>query len=61
VTAQEWLFVDRLAGEGLLRSRIANHLAVVRAIYRRACRPTRRLVDANPTIRRASAGRQGHP
>jgi integrase len=51
VTPREWqFFVDRLAGEGLSRSRIANHLAVVRAIYGWACRPTRRLVDANPTI-----------
>jgi len=51
VTAREWqLFVDRLAAEGLSRSRIANHLAVVRAIYGWASRPTRRLVEANPTI-----------
>jgi integrase len=51
IRAREWqLFVDRLAREGLSRSRIANHLAVVRAIYGWACRPTRRLVAANPTI-----------
>jgi integrase len=51
ITAQEWqVFVDRLARSGLSRSRIANHLAVVRAIYSWACRPTRRLVPANPTI-----------
>jgi integrase len=51
ISAQEWqLFVDTLARDGLSRSRIANHLAVVRAIYSWACRPTRRLVPANPTI-----------
>jgi integrase len=51
INSQEWqLFVDRLARDGLSRSRIANHLAVVRAIYSWACRPTRRLVPANPTI-----------
>lgn len=44
------MFVDRLARGGLSRSRIANHLAVVRAIYSWACRPTRQLVQANPTI-----------
>jgi integrase len=51
VSAREWqLFVDRLARAGLSRSRIANHLAVVRAIYAWACRPTRRLVAENQTI-----------
>ncbi|MGI8863749.1 MAG: tyrosine-type recombinase/integrase [Solirubrobacteraceae bacterium] len=51
IGAPEWqLFVDTLARDGLSRSRIANHLAVVRAIYSWACRPTRRLVAANPTI-----------
>jgi len=51
ISAQEWqLFVDSLARDGLSRSRIAHHLAVVRAIYSWACRPTRRLVPANPTI-----------
>jgi integrase len=51
IDSQEWqMFVDRLAREGLSRSRIANHLAVVRAIYSWASRPTRRLVAANPTI-----------
>ena len=51
VSAREWqLFVDRLAREGLSRSRIANHLAVVRAIYAWASRPTRRLVAENRTI-----------
>ena len=51
IGAREWqLFVDTLARRGLSRSRIANHLAVVRAIYAWAARPTRRLVAANPTI-----------
>jgi integrase len=51
ISAPEWqTFVDRLARDGLSRSRIANHLAVVRAIYSWACRPSRRLVPANPTI-----------
>jgi len=51
IGAREWqLFVDTLARDGLSRSRISNHLAVVRAIYSWACRPTRRLVLANPTI-----------
>jgi integrase len=51
VSAREWqVFVDRLAREGLSRSRIANHLAVVRAIYAWATRPTRRLVAENKTI-----------
>ena len=51
VSSREWqLFVDRLAREGLSRSRIANHFSVVRAIYGWACRPTRRLVAENPTI-----------
>ena len=51
IDAREWqFFVDRLAKSGLSRSRIANHLAVVRAIYAWACRPTRRLVSTNPTI-----------
>ena len=42
---QSW--VDRLSREGLSRSRIANHLAVARAIYGWASRPTRRLVPRN--------------
>jgi len=45
---QSW--VDRLSREGLSRSRIANHLAVARAIYGWAARPTRRLVDRNPML-----------
>ena len=46
---REWqLWVDRLSREGLSRSRIANHLAVARAIYAWATRPTRRLVERNP-------------
>jgi integrase len=45
----EWqTWVDRLSREGLSRSRIANHLAVARAIYGWAARPTRRLVARNP-------------
>jgi integrase len=45
----EWqTWVDRLSREGLARSRIANHLAVARAIYGWASRPTRRIVDRNP-------------
>jgi integrase len=45
----EWqTWVDRLSREGLSRSRIANHLAVARAIYGWASRPTRRIVDRNP-------------
>ena len=48
---REWqTWVDRLSREGLSRSRIANHLAVVRAIYGWACRPTRRLVERNPLL-----------
>src|SRR5450755_1440052 len=46
---REWqTWVDRLSREGLSRSRIANHLAVARAIYGRASRPTRRLIERNP-------------
>ncbi len=51
IVSQDWqLFVDRLARQGLSRSRIANHLAVVRAIYSWASRPTRQLVAGNPTL-----------
>jgi integrase len=47
----EWqMWADRLAREGLSRSRIRNHLAVASAIYGWASRPTRRLVDRNPTL-----------
>jgi integrase len=42
---QSW--VDRLSREGLSRSRIANILAVARAIYGWGSRPTRRLVPRN--------------
>ncbi len=45
---QSW--VDRLSREGLSRSRIANHVAVARAIYGWASRPTRRLVPRNALI-----------
>jgi integrase len=44
------MWVDRLSREGLSRSRITNHLAVARAIYGWACRPTRRLVERNPLL-----------
>jgi integrase len=48
---REWqTWVDRLSREGLSRSRIANHLAVGRAIYGWASRPTRRLVERNPLV-----------
>jgi integrase len=48
---REWqTWVDRLSREGLSRSRIANHLAVARAIYGWASRPTRRLVERNPLL-----------
>jgi integrase len=48
---REWqTWVDRLSREGLSRSRIANHLAVARAIYGRASRPTRRLIERNPLV-----------
>jgi integrase len=48
---REWqLWVDRLSREGLSRSRIANHLAVARAIYAWATRPTRRLLERNPLL-----------
>jgi hypothetical protein len=49
IESLEWqMWVDRLSHQGLSRSRIANHLAVARAIYGWAARPTRRLVDVNP-------------
>ena len=48
---REWqTWVDRLSRQGLSRSRIANHLAVARAIYGWASRPTRRLVERNPLL-----------
>jgi hypothetical protein len=51
LTAVVWQqFVDRLARKKLTRSRIANHLAVVSAIYGWASRPTRALVSHNPTL-----------
>jgi integrase len=50
IDGEEWQrWVDRLAREGKSRSRIANHLAVVRAIYKWAAHPTRRLVPCDPT------------
>jgi len=45
---QAW--VDDLAAGGLSRSRIANHLAVVSAIYGWASRATRKIVPSNPTV-----------
>ena len=48
---REWqTWIDRLSREGLSRSRIANHLAVARAIYGWASRPTRRIVERNPFL-----------
>jgi integrase len=45
----EWqMFVDRLASEGLSRSRIASHVAVASAIYSWALVPSRRFVSRNP-------------
>ena len=47
----DWqMWADRLARDGVSRSRIRNHLAVASAIYGWASRPTRRLVDRNPTL-----------
>lgn len=43
---QTW--VDGLARQGLSRSRVANHVAVLSAIYGWASRPTRRLARRNP-------------
>jgi integrase len=45
---QAW--VDRESRNGLSRSRLANHIAVVSAIYGWASRPTRRIVPRNPTL-----------
>ena len=51
IEPREWqIWVDRLSREGLSRSRLANHLAVARAIYGWAARPTRRLVDTSPLL-----------
>jgi integrase len=48
---REWrTWVDRLSRESLSRSRIANHVAVARAIYGWASRPTRRLVARSPLL-----------
>jgi integrase len=50
ISATEWQrFVDELARKGLKRSRIANHLAVVRSVYGWAARPSRALVPADPS------------
>jgi integrase len=49
ITEVDWqLWIDRLSAEGLSRSRIANQVSVVSAIYGWASRPTRRLVPSNP-------------
>jgi integrase len=45
---QAW--VDKQAHKGLSRSRIANQLAVVSAIYGWGSRSTRKLVPRNPTV-----------
>lgn len=51
LTEREWqAWVDRCSREGLSRSRIANHLAVVSAIYGWASRATRALVPRNPVV-----------
>jgi integrase len=48
---QRWqAWVDRIARDGLSRSRIANHIAVVSAIYGWGSRSTRRIVPRNPTL-----------
>lgn len=48
---QRWqAWVDKQARKGLSRSRIANHIAVVSAIYGWGARATRRLVPRNPTL-----------
>jgi integrase len=48
---QRWqAWIDRQSRQGLSRSRLANHLAVVSAIYGWASRPTRRIVPRNPTV-----------
>ena len=45
----DWqIWIDRLSGEGLSRSRIASHVAVASAIYAWALRPSRRFVSRNP-------------
>jgi integrase len=45
----EWqMWIDRLAGEGLTRSRIAGHVAVASAIYAWAMTPSRRYARRNP-------------
>jgi integrase len=50
VETHEWqAWVDGLSREGLSRSRIVTHLAVVRAIYGWASRPSRKLVASDPT------------
>lgn len=51
ITERDWqAWADRLAREGLSRSRIANHIAVASAVYGWASRPTRRIVPRNPLL-----------
>jgi integrase len=54
ISEQDWqAWADRLARQGLSRSRIANHVAVASAIYAWASRPTRRAltgVHRNPLL-----------
>src|SRR5215218_6665459 len=55
----EWqMFVDRLASEGLSRSRIASHIAVASAIYSWALTRSRRFVSRPAPARRAAAQRR---
>jgi integrase len=50
LAAQFWqAWVDKQSRNGLSRSRIANHVAVVSAIYGWGSRANRQLVDCNPT------------
>jgi integrase len=49
ISELEWqMWIDRLASEGLSRSRIASQVAVASAIYAWAITPTRRFVTRNP-------------
>jgi integrase len=45
---QAW--IDKQAHDGLSRSRIANHVAVLSAIYGWASRASRRIVPSNPAL-----------
>ena len=49
ISEVEWqMWVDQLSREGLSRSRIANHVAVISSIYTWALSPSRRFVTRNP-------------